>query len=58
VLTPNDFASCAAVERRLVACAQRSNATPRPFAWRFTRADLDRRLREHAAPAFPLLEVA
>ena len=58
VLTPNDFTSCAAVERRLVAFEQRSNATPRPFAWRFTRADLDRRLHDHAVPAIPLPEVA
>ncbi|MFN8557719.1 MAG: transposase [Dehalococcoidia bacterium] len=58
VLTPNDFASCAAVEHRLAAFAQRSNATPRPFDWRFTRADLDRRLQEHAARAIPLPEVA
>jgi len=58
VLTPNDFASGAAVEHRLSAFEQRSNAAPRPFAWRFTRADLDRRLQEHAASALPLPEVA
>jgi hypothetical protein len=58
VLTPNDFASCAAVERRLLAFEQRSNAAPRPFAWRFTRTDLDRRLHQHAVPAVPLPEVA
>jgi hypothetical protein len=58
VLTPNDFADCAAVEHRLLAFAQRRNAAPRPFAWRFTRADLDRRLQAHAPSAFPRREVA
>ena len=58
VLTPNDFASCGAVERRLAAFAHRTNAAPRPFAWRFTRADLDRRLHDPSAPALPLPEVA
>jgi hypothetical protein len=58
VLTPNHFSSCAALEERLLAFAQRSNAAPRPFAWRFTRADLDRRLQEHAGPAVPLPEAA
>ena len=58
VLTPNDFPRCAAVEQRLLAFAQRNNAAPRPFAWRFTRADLDRWRQEHAALALPLPEVA
>lgn len=45
-LTPNDFASCALVAQRLQAFEQRTNAVPRPFAWRFTRAEFERRLRE------------
>ena len=45
-LTPNDFPDCAAVEHRLLAFERRMNAQPTPFAWRFTRTDLDRRLRE------------
>ncbi len=52
VLTPNDFADCAAVAQRLRAFEERTNAAPRPFAWRFTRTDLERRLRErtHSPP--------
>jgi hypothetical protein len=44
VLTPNDFADLAAVERRLLAYEDLYNATARPFAWQFNRADLERRL--------------
>ncbi len=46
VLTPNDFADCAAVAARLLAFQERRNAHPTPFDWRFTREDLERRLRE------------
>jgi hypothetical protein len=46
VLTPNDFPHCKAVAARLRAVEARGNAAPRPFAWRFTRADLERQLRE------------
>lgn len=55
VLTPNDFADCAAVEERLLAFQDRRNAQPTPFTWRFTREDLQRRLREDDAdlPADP-----
>jgi len=45
-LTPNDFPDLAAVERRLLAFAARYNATAVPFHWRFTRADLERRLAQ------------
>ena len=48
VLTPNDFPNTAAVAARLQAFEERINAAPRPFNWRFTRADLEQRLREHA----------
>jgi DDE superfamily endonuclease len=58
VLTPNDFPSCQEVERRLQAFGERMNAHPKPFAWRFTRADLDRRLREPAVASFPTSEAA
>lgn len=47
VLTPNDFADCAAVEERLLAFQDRRNAHPSLFNWRFTRADLLQRLRQH-----------
>jgi hypothetical protein len=55
VLTPNDFPDTPAVEHRLDAFAQRTNATPKPFAWRFTRAELERRLRERSPePPLPI----
>ena len=44
VLTPNDFPDLAAVERRLLAFETLYNDTAVPFHWRFTRADLERRL--------------
>ena len=37
VLTPNDFASLAEVEQRLLLYEELSNRQPRPFAWKFTR---------------------
>jgi len=46
VLTPNDFADLAAVEHRLLAYEDLYNDTARPFAWRFTREDLARRLMQ------------
>jgi DDE superfamily endonuclease len=53
VLTPNDFPDCAAVADRLRAFEQCTNATPRPFAWRFTRTDLERRLQERDPTPLP-----
>jgi len=44
VLTPNDFADLAAVEERLLAYEALYNRTARPFAWTFTRDDLEHRL--------------
>jgi hypothetical protein len=46
VLTPNDFADLAAVEKRLLAFADLYNDTAVPFNWRFTRADLEARLAD------------
>jgi len=40
VLTPNDFASLAAVEERLLAFQQRYESIAKPFEWKFTRRDL------------------
>jgi hypothetical protein len=40
VLTPNDFADLAAVERRLLAFQRRYEQAATPFEWKFTRADL------------------
>jgi len=46
VLTPNDFASLGAVEVRLLACETLYNRTAHPYAWMFTRTDLERRLAQ------------
>jgi hypothetical protein len=40
VLTPNDFANLAAVEQRLRLYEELSNRQPRPFQWKFDRAQL------------------
>ena len=48
VLTPNDFADLAEVEHRLLAFQRRYEQTAVPFAWRFTRADLERLLHRLA----------
>jgi len=60
-LTPNAFPDLAAVEARLLAFEALYNDTAIPFHWRFTRADLDRRLLELPAclgPAAPIPEAA
>jgi hypothetical protein len=54
VLTPNDFPTVTAVADRLRAFEQQMNAAPRPFAWQFTRADLESRLREQAMAPLPV----
>lgn len=46
VLTPNDFASLAAVEDRLMAFQQHYESIARPFEWTFTRRDLARLLQK------------
>ena len=46
VLTPNDCTSLQQLEDRLAEFAQRYSALGKPFAWCFTRQDLERRLRE------------
>jgi DDE superfamily endonuclease len=40
VLTPNDFATLAAVEHYLLAFQHRYQTMAQPFRWTFTRADL------------------
>jgi hypothetical protein len=44
VLAPNDFADLGEVEYRLLGFQRRYEQTAVPFAWPFTRADLDRLL--------------
>jgi hypothetical protein len=55
LLTPNDFADLAALEGAILAFERRYQQIAEPFAWKFTRADLDRLLArvaaEQAAPA-------
>ena len=46
VLTPNDFASLAAVEERLLAFQRHYERIARPFEWTFTRRDLARLLEK------------
>jgi hypothetical protein len=45
VLIPNDLTDLAEVEQRLLGFQRRYEQTAVPFAWRYTRADLDRLLR-------------
>jgi transposase len=45
VLSPNDVRDPADLERRLQSFQHRYQQTAQPFDWRYTRADLDRRLR-------------
>jgi hypothetical protein len=49
VLTPNDFATLAALEHYLLAFQHRYEALARPFQWTFTRADLHRLLADLTA---------
>lgn len=51
VLTPNDFRNLAEIEARLHAFAAAYTALAKPFHWRFTRQDLQRRLRDPALSA-------
>jgi hypothetical protein len=44
VLTPNDFADLDALAERLLAFQERYEQVAEPFAWKFTRRDLDRLL--------------
>jgi hypothetical protein len=56
VLTPNDFADLAEVERRLRLYEALTNRDPRPFDWRFDRrklADFLARLDRHRTPSNP-----
>jgi DDE superfamily endonuclease len=50
-LTPNDFASLAAIEERLLGFQRRYEQAAKPFEWKFTRADLAQLLRRLGAKA-------
>lgn len=45
VLTPNDFKDIEELTQRLLAFQERYNLTAHPFRWKFTRKDLQERLR-------------
>jgi hypothetical protein len=49
VLTPNDFATLAALEHYLLAFRHRYQVMAQPFRWTFTRADLQQLLAKLAA---------
>lgn len=51
VLTPNDLYSLAELIERIHVFGERYSALDKPFAWTFTRHDLERRLRD------PLLQL-
>jgi len=55
VLKPNDYTSLADLEHALHAFARRYSALDKPFAWCFTRQDLERRLREPLLQPEPAL---
>jgi hypothetical protein len=46
VLKPNDYTSLEELAEALHAFERRYSAFEKPFAWCFTRRDLERRLRE------------
>jgi hypothetical protein len=54
VLIPNDLTDLAEVEQRLLGFPRRYEQTAVPFAWRYTRADLDRLIRRLDEPAQPI----
>jgi hypothetical protein len=51
VLTPNDFARLEAIRVRLALYEELSNRTPKPFAWKFTRQEMQNWLKR-ASPHF------
>jgi hypothetical protein len=54
VLIPNDLTDLAEVEQRLLGFQRRYEQTAVPFAWRYTRADLDRLIGRLDEPAQPI----
>jgi transposase len=46
VLTPNDLTTLQELEDRIIAFGERYSSLGKPFAWTFTRQELERRLRE------------
>jgi hypothetical protein len=46
VLTPNDYSSPQQLVERITAFGERYSALGKPFAWTFSRHDLERRLSD------------
>jgi transposase len=58
VLTPNDCTSLDELAERIMAFGERYSSLDKPFAWTFTRRDLERRLRDpllNPHPATPAI---
>lgn len=58
VLTPNNFASLAELEERLLRFQDHYEAVARPFEWKFTRRDLDALLAKLRAKELAALPMA
>lgn len=58
VLTPNDFASLAEVEDRLLKFQIRYQKIAAPFEWKFTRTDLKNLMQKLSAQSLPLKKAA
>ncbi len=54
LLTPNDCTSLDELAKRIHAFGRRYSALNKPFAWRFTRQDMERRLREPLLQSEPV----
>jgi hypothetical protein len=55
VLTPNDLVSLKQLEERIIAFGVRYSALGKPFAWTFTRHELEHRLRNPLLDSGPVL---
>ena len=54
VLTPNDLSSLQHLEKRIIAFGARYSALGKPFAWTFTRQELERRLHDSLLDPAPV----
>ncbi len=57
VLAPNDFTSLDEMAHRITEFGRRYSAVGKPFAWCFTRKDLERRLREPQLQLEPVTRI-
>ncbi|MBV9582099.1 MAG: IS630 family transposase [Chloroflexi bacterium] len=57
VLTPNDLTTLLQLEERIVAFGERYSSLGKPFAWTFTRQELERRLREPSLNIAPTPQI-